>query len=57
MIALIIYLVLLGVIFGLIEQIPMEPVFYTIIKVVAVVIAIVLILNFFGVSTGLPTLR
>lgn len=57
MISLIITLVVLGLIFYCIELIPMAAPFPTIIRVVAVIIALLIILQFFGITTGLPTLR
>ena len=53
MIALLVELVVIGLIFYFIEQIPLAAPFPVLIKVVAVIIAIVLVLQFFGLTTGL----
>jgi len=53
----IIALVILGLIFYFIEMIPMAAPFPTIIRVVAVVIGVVLVLQWLGVNTGLPTIN
>ncbi len=57
MITLLIQLIILGVIFYFAEQIPMASPFPQIVRVVALVIGLVIILQFFGVYTGLPALR
>lgn len=55
--ALIISLTLLGVVFYFIDMIPMADPFPRIIKVLAIILAVAMILQFFGVHTGLPSLR
>jgi len=50
MISLLIALVVLGLIFYFIEMIPMAAPFPTIIRVVAILIAVVLVLQFLGVN-------
>lgn len=50
MLSLIISLAVLGLIFYFIELIPMAAPFPTIIKVIAIVIAVVLVLQFLGVD-------
>lgn len=52
-ISLLILLVILGVVFYCIDLIPMSAPFPVIIKVVAIVVAIVLLLQFFGFYTGM----
>jgi hypothetical protein len=56
-VGLIVLLVFLGLIFFLVEKIPMADPFPVIIRVLAVVIAILIVLQFFGVVTGLPLLH
>lgn len=55
MMSLIVTLILLGLIFYFINMIPMSEPFPTIIRAVAVVIAIVLVLQFLGFNLGIPT--
>ena len=52
--SLIITLILLGLVFYFIQMIPLAEPFPQIIKVVAIIVAVVLILNWLGVSLGLP---
>lgn len=52
MISLIIALVVLGIIFYLVEMIPMAAPFPTLVRVVAIIIAVVLILQFLGIDVG-----
>lgn len=47
-------LIVLGVLFYVINLIPMADPFPKIIKVVAILIAVVLILQFLGINLGLP---
>jgi VIT1/CCC1 family predicted Fe2+/Mn2+ transporter len=54
MLSLLATLVVLGIVFYLIELIPMASPFPQIIRVVAVLIAIFIVLNAFGVNTYLP---
>lgn len=54
-IGLIVLLVVLGLIFYCVELIPMAAPFPAIIRVVAVIIAILIILNFFAPALGLGT--
>lgn len=54
---LIITLVILGVVFYFIEQIPMVAPMPNIIRAVLVIVAIVLVLQWLGVNTGLPTFQ
>lgn len=54
--SLIITLILLGLVFYFINMIPMADPFPKIIRVVAIIIAVVLILQWLGVNTGLPTI-
>lgn len=56
-ITLLILLVVLGLIFYCIELIPMAAPFPVIVRVVAVIVAILIILQFFGITTGLPALH
>lgn len=51
-VGLIVTLVVLGLIFYCIELIPMAAPFPTIVRVVAVIIALLLILQFFGIVGG-----
>ena len=55
--SLIILLILLGLVFYFIEMIPMAEPFPRIIKVVAIIVAVVLVLQWLGVNTGLPTIN
>ena len=52
---LIISLIVLGLVFYFINMIPMADPFPQIIKVVAIILAVVLVLNFLGINTGLPS--
>lgn len=52
--SLIISLIVLGVVFYFIDMIPMAEQFQKIIKVVAIILAVVMVLQFLGVNTGLP---
>lgn len=52
-ISLVIVLVVLGLAFYLVEQLPLAAPFPVIIKVVAILIGLFIILQFFGVNTGL----
>lgn len=54
-IGLIVLLVILGLLFFLVEQIPMAAPYPTIIRVIAIVFAILLVLNFFAPALGLGT--
>lgn len=54
MTTLLIDLILLGLFFYLINLIPMAPPFPQIIRVVAVIIGIMLVLQAFGLWTGFP---
>lgn len=49
LISLIIWLVILGVVFYFLESIPMDPTFKTGIRIVAILIVLLVILNAFGV--------
>lgn len=51
MISLITTLIILGLVFYFINMIPMAEPFPNIIRVVAIVIAIVIVLNFLGIQT------
>ena len=53
---LIILLVILGLIFYFVEMIPLAHPFPQIIKVVAIILGVVLVLQWLGVNTGLPTI-
>lgn len=53
--SLILSLIILGVIFYFIDMIPMAEPFAKIIKVVAIILAVVMVLQFLGVNTGLPS--
>lgn len=53
MITLIISLVVLGLIYWAVSLIPLPAPFPTIIKVIFIVIAVVMLLNAFGINTGL----
>lgn len=55
--SLIITLIILGLIFYFIEMIPMAAPFPQIIRVIAIIVAIVLVLQWLGVNTGLPSIR
>lgn len=57
MISLIITLIVLGIIFYFISLIPMASPFPEIIKVIAVVLALLIILQFFGIATGIPAIN
>lgn len=52
--SLIISLIALGLIFYFIEMIPLTDPFSRIIKVIAIILAVVLVLQFFGINLGLP---
>lgn len=52
---LLIALAVLGLIFYLIQMIPMAAPFPQIIRVVAIIIAVVLVLQWLGLGTGLST--
>lgn len=52
--SLIISLIALGLIFYFIEMIPLADPFPRIIKVIAIILAVVLVLQFFGINLGLP---
>lgn len=51
---LIITLVLLGLVFYFIEMIPLASPFPQIIKVIAIIIAVLIVLQWLGINTGLP---
>lgn len=53
--SLIVSLIVLGLIFYFIQMIPLAEPFPQIIRVVAIIIAVVLVLQFFGINLGLPT--
>jgi hypothetical protein len=53
-ISLVIALIVLGLIFYCVELIPMAAPFPTIIRVVALIIAVLILLQFLGINTGLP---
>lgn len=53
MISLLITLVVLGVVFYCVSLIPMAEPFPTIIRVLAILIAVLLVLDFLGVHTGI----
>lgn len=55
--SLIIALVVLGLIFYFVEMIPLAPPFAQIIRVVAIIIAVVYVLNFLGVHIAPLNLR
>lgn len=55
--SLIITLIVLGLIFYFIEMIPMAAPFPIIIRVIAILIAVVLVLQFLGVNTGIQTIQ
>lgn len=55
--SLIITLILLGLVFYFINMIPMADPFPAIIRVVAIIIAVVLVLQWLGIATGLPTIN
>lgn len=55
--SLIIALIILGVIFYFIEMIPMAAPMPQIIRAVVIILAVVLVLQWLGVNTGLPSLR
>lgn len=57
MISLIITLVILGLVFWFLEQIPMDPVFKTGIRVLAIIIVLFLVLQALGIPTGFPPIR
>lgn len=54
---LLIALIILGLVFYFIEMIPLADPFPKIIKIVAIIIAVVLVLQWLGINTGLPTLN
>ena len=56
MIALLIALILIGVVVWLIGQIPMDPAIMNIIRVVAILVAVLLVLQAFGIIGGSPIL-
>lgn len=53
---LILALVILGVVFYFINMIPMAEPFPQIIRVVAIIVAVVIVLNALGVNTGINLL-
>ena len=57
MITIIIFIVLLGLAYWLVSLIPLPSPFPEIVKVVFVIIAVLYLLNAFGIATGLPALR
>lgn len=57
MISLIVTLVILGLIFYCIQLIPMASPFPEIIRVVAIIIALLIILQFFGLASDVPLLN
>lgn len=57
MVSLLIFIVVLGLIYWAISLIPLPAPFPTIIQVLFIIIAVLAILQFFGFSTGLPTVR
>lgn len=57
MISLIVTIVILGLIYWAVSLIPLPDPFPIIVRILFIIIAVVYILNFFGVSTGLPALR
>ncbi len=54
MISLIVTLIVLGLLFYCIQLIPMADPFPLIIRIVAIIIAVLLIAQFLGVNTGIP---
>ena len=57
MIPLLVYIVILGLIYWAVSLLPVPPPFPTIIKVIFIFIAVLAILQFFGINTGLPSIR
>jgi hypothetical protein len=57
MLTLLATLVVLGLVFYLVNLIPMAEPFPQIIRVVAILIAVVLILQALGINLGLPSIR
>lgn len=57
MIELIIALVLIGLIYWAVSLIPLPEPFPLIIRVLFIIIAVIYLLNAFGVATGLPSIR
>lgn len=55
LVGLVVLLIILGVVFFFVEQIPMAAPFPTVIRVVAAIVALLIILQFFGINTGLHT--
>lgn len=51
-VSLIVGLIVLGVVFYFVEQIPMAAPFPAIVRVVAAICALLLVLSFFGIFTG-----
>lgn len=57
MISLIVFIVVLGLIYWAVSLIPLPDPFPTVVKVLFIIIAVIAVLNAFGISTGLPTLK
>lgn len=57
MISLLILLVVLGLCFWGLTLLPIPEPFITIIKVILIIVALLAVLNAFGVPTGVPVLR
>lgn len=55
--SILITLVILGLIFYFVEMIPMASPFPQIIRVIAIIIAVLLVLQWLGINTGLPSLQ
>lgn len=53
MTSLIVTLIILGVVFYFVDMIPMADPFPRIIKVIAIILAVLLVLRFLGVATGI----
>ena len=57
MIELLVFIVILGLCYWAVSLIPLPAPFPTIVQIIFIIIAVVALLNVFGFSTGLPTIR
>jgi hypothetical protein len=57
MISLIKAIVILGLIYWAVSLIPLPDPFPTIVKILFIIAAVVIVLQAFGISTGLPQIR
>ncbi len=57
MVSLLIFIVVLGLIYWAVSLIPLPAPFPTIVQVLFIIIAVIALLQFLGIHTGLPAIR